>query len=98
VIDNPLFLTMDGLVMAVLRPADPERAIRRAKELASKVSSRSEFDALLAEQPHTYRGIAGVDRKVYDEDGAVLEDMRPGDSYAPYEEVRALMEKLGRIR
>lgn len=74
----------DGYPLAVMRPADPARAVARVKEAAEKhdpALMRLAFE----EQPHTFVGWLARDSaglgKVVDHDGEVLGELQPGDSF-----------------
>jgi hypothetical protein len=73
---------INGRLVAIVRPADPQKAIARALELVGKNGSAAEFHAMLGEQAYTYVGIWGGGDKVIDEQGTVIGKMQLGDSYA----------------
>lgn len=47
---------INGRLVAVVRPADPQKAIARARELVATNGSAAEFHAMLNEQTYTYVG------------------------------------------
>jgi len=85
--------------MAVVRPRDPQLALRLAHELlreASKGLSVEEqqrrFNANLRAQEHVFVGLlAGV--RVTDHEGNDLGETQPGDVYIDYDELVAKTTK-----
>lgn len=84
-------LLHDNKKVAILRPANPEQAVARGRELAARGAGQAEFDALLSEQPYTFAGIWGADnnkRAILDEDNNIIGELQLGDSFADYEAVK----------
>jgi hypothetical protein len=92
------FLRKDGVILCVLRPEDPAKAIARARDIKERqdfglidpTQAAREFNSMLEEQTYTYEGVAGVDGKtLYDEkSGAECGSIQPGDSFLSLEQVR----------
>lgn len=73
----------DGEPLCVVRPMDPERAVKMAKRLVGTRhdAGQAAMDAMLKEQKYTFCGFAGRDGTIRDAHGRVLGKMVPGDSY-----------------
>lgn len=92
------FMRKDGVVLCVIRPEDPAKAIARAKGIVERQDrglitpeqAAQEFSHMLFEQTYAYQGIAGVDGKtLYDDKLAEpCGTIQPGDSFVSYEQVR----------
>ena len=71
--------------VAVVRPADPKKAMDRAKALVGTTDAVA-FQAMLGEQDYRYVGLASeCGRYVLDDAGQILGDVKPGDSFVDYE-------------
>jgi len=89
VIDESKLLKRDGDVLAVLRPSDPQRALEKAR----LAKTQEDMDKVLLDptQTYTFVGLASLDAKILDPaTGENLGDLRPGDSFVPFEHVKAL--------
>lgn len=95
----PVPLIKDGAVLAVIRPADPGKAIKRSYELLAErdagriteVELELRFGAMLHEQTYTFEGIAAADGKtLLDHNYTPIEGgtLNPGDSFVPYEALK----------
>jgi len=91
-------LIKDGRVMAILRPADPKAALAEARRIhresnEGKLTSeetQDQLDQMLTAQEYRYMGIAcmdGVSLLNHDYTKIVGDSMKPGDSFAPYDQV-----------
>lgn len=66
---------------AVLRPADPERARRRALELVGRPDGAAALRAIFDEQPHTFAGFVEPPcETLVDRAGQPVGTLEPGDS------------------
>lgn len=93
----------NGTAMAVLRPADPELALkltvewsdRVVREKLSPAASQEAFDAILRAQEYTYVGAvrAGGSDLVDPETGEPCGVILPGDSLVPYESLTKMVKK-----
>lgn len=85
---NPLALVKkDGHTMAVIRPEDPERALRRSKEALTKDGAAG-FNAVLSEQTYTWIGLLRKDGKIVNLKRKVVDKIQPGDSLVSFKELR----------
>lgn len=67
----------------VARPADAEKALRTARQALDE-DDTAVLRQALDEQEHTivgYLALDGIEGKVVDENGQVLGDLLPGDSF-----------------
>lgn len=91
------FFIRDGAKVAVIRPEDPDMAIRHANILGARnesgIISDEEFQRLfnemLNEQPYRYIGLLGEGGKLLDEKGWAIGKVKPGDSFVPFDQVHA---------
>lgn len=84
----------DGNVLAVIRPADPEKALAEARAIhalnLSYEEAQARLDEMLSHQEYTFRGIATHDPNVLlDHEHKVIagDTLRPGDSLVPYDDI-----------
>jgi len=86
------FQKMYGKRVLVLRPQDPQLAIRLARECVeadekgrTPEESEAAFQAILHAQPYTFIGYLGQAYKkivpVLDKDGKQIDEVRAGDSF-----------------
>lgn len=91
------FLIKDGGKLAVLRPNDPQMALRILRDVQLIEDPEAQavaFQEMLASQPYTFVGLAssvtkGGAARLLDEDGWAVGTVRPGDSFAPYGDIIA---------
>lgn len=67
--------------LIVIRPADPELALRLVKDCVETNDPELFAKIVLQEQDYTYRGFLGKNGKILDENGRYLELLKPGDSF-----------------
>lgn len=81
------FVYRDGHRLAVVRPSDPDKALRDARALlgARGAEAGAAFEALLWAQPFRYVGLAGTKQELLDTAGIVVGKLEPGDSFVPFE-------------
>jgi len=73
----------DGLPLMVIRPADPEKAIRIAKE-AAEANDAERLANLVDEvgaDTYTFVGYATHGKRIVDESGKPIGETQPGDSF-----------------
>lgn len=74
-------ITDNGHYLLVIRPDDPDLAVREAKRLADMPhATQADFDRLMKSQPYTVVGYLGTDRQIYSDTGAVIGRVQIGDS------------------
>lgn len=77
--------------LAVLRPADPAKAIEMSKALLGKSYEEGQrgFNELLNSQPHTFMGLLGKKRTIVDSVKRYkkIGKVKPGDSFVDYAEL-----------
>jgi len=92
---DPRLIYKQGRLICIIRPADPELAVARARgiqerldagQIAAEQAGR-EFAAMITEQVYTYEGLPGSDGTLYDDKMNVIGRVQPGDSFVPYEQV-----------
>jgi hypothetical protein len=91
------FLIKDGDKLAVLRPKDPQLAMKlayAAAEIEDDQEREKAFQAVLTAQPYSFVGLMAVTKpgkpgKLLDEGGWAIGSVRPGDSFAPYADIFA---------
>lgn len=104
-------LRKDGVVLAVVRPDDPEKAIEDAREIkrasqAGEISfeeAQARFNGMLKRGVYRFVGIAtnekhpsGNGMRLLDHDHTYLDDYtRPGDSFVSYSDVMRSMSPHG---
>jgi hypothetical protein len=95
------FLIKDGDKLAVLRPKDPQLALKlayAAMEIADDAEREKAFHEVLNAQPYSFVGLMSTagkpDKKLLDEDGWAIGSLRPGDSFAPYKQILAHSEAV----
>jgi hypothetical protein len=88
------FLIKDGDKLAVLRPKDPQLALKlayAAAEIEDDGEREKAFQAVLTAQPYSFVGLMSMagkpEKKLLDEDGWSIGSLRPGDSFAPYAQI-----------
>lgn len=88
------FAIQNGDKVAVLRPKDPQLALKlayEALEIADDAEREKAFQQVLHAQPYTFVGLMSTagkpEKKLLDEDGWSIGSLRPGDSFAPYEDI-----------
>lgn len=94
----------EGHTMAVIRPSDPERAIRRAHEIKNMpvftpeqlAAQDAAFQGMLGEQEYQFVGVQGFDPKnptaspLLDPDTMeIIGEGQTGDSLISYEAIKA---------
>lgn len=78
----------DGQYLAVMRPADPERALRVARGKVRAVRNKSELSKLLSDPKNTYTfvGLLTSSKRISDpQTGEDLGRVHAGDSYVGYD-------------
>lgn len=93
-------LLIEGMLMAVIRPKDPGLAIEAARKVAedqnlgliSRDEAHSRFNEILSMQEYTFLGLLGPKQEVLDQEGNVIGQMQPGDSFVPYTQLAAAAE------
>lgn len=95
------FLIKDGDKLAVMRPKDPQLALKlayAALEIEDKVAQSEAFQNVLNAQPYSFVGLMSTagkpDKKLLDEDGWAIGTVRPGDSFVPYAQILAHTEAV----
>lgn len=89
---NPLALVIkSGSAVAVLRPADPEKAL----ELVEKgLNDQESFDAILTEQDYTFVGLLRRDMKIVNsKTRKPVDRVKPGDSFVRWTDLRKAHER-----
>jgi hypothetical protein len=97
------FVIKDGDKLAVLRPKDPQLALKlayAAMEIEDTDAQNKAFQEVLNAQPYSFVGLMSTvgkpDRKLLDEDGWAIGKVRPGDSFVPYAQVLAHTEAVAK--
>jgi len=85
------FAIQNGDKVAVLRPQDPQLALRlayAALEIEDDAEREKAFQAVLSAQPYSFVGLMSTagkpEKRLLDEDGWSIGSLRPGDSFTPY--------------
>lgn len=91
------FAMRDGDRIAVLRPDDPQLALRLAQEALDEQEDKSpeererQFQAILEAQPYRFVGCMATTGKPHpkllDANGWPVGHVRPGDSFTPWQQV-----------
>jgi hypothetical protein len=97
------FSIQNGDKVAVLRPKDPQLALKlayAAVEIEDDIAREKAFQEVLNAQPYSFVGLMSTagkpDKKLLDEDGWAIGSMRPGDSFAPYAQILAHTEAVAK--
>jgi hypothetical protein len=97
------FLIKDGDKLAVMRPKDPQLALRLAQaamEIENDDAREKAFQDVLNAQPYTFVGLISTDgkpdKKLLDEDGWPIGRVKAGDSFVPYAQILAHTEAVAK--
>jgi len=92
------FAIKHGDKLAVLRPDDPQLALKlayAASEIEDEEAGQKAFREILTSQPYTFVGLlaqagrGGSTVRLLDEAGWSIGSLRPGDSFVPYSDIVA---------
>lgn len=91
---------MTKMIMAVLRPKDSDHSISQSAKIAEEramglISDDEAFtktQVLVSSQEHTFVGLLGKNNQVMDTDGIVVDELRPGDTIVPYDQLITALE------
>lgn len=86
----------EGKLLAILRPSDPERALRRARGKVKAVRGKPGLSALLCDpkQAYTFIGLPTTDGHIVDPlTGENLGRTHAGDSFVDYELLETAIKK-----
>jgi hypothetical protein len=98
------FAYRDGEKLFVVRPRDPQLAVRASRDIGARVQggeltpeqAELEFNRVLCLQPYTFCGYYGKDRKsILDKDGWKVGTMKFGDSFVGSELAREIPAERG---
>lgn len=88
------------MIMAVLRPKDPEEAVKKAQKISddriagliSEAESFGMMQALVSSQEHMFIGLLSSADQIVDLEGNAVDKVRPGDAILPYEQLIVSLE------